>query len=510
MCKGGDYIKKLIIFFFIVVFYTLIAVESLASTEFTMEDEISLNIYETKKIPYSLISSEDIKISWTIENSKIAAVTKKGLLKGLTVGMTNLTAFANGISESSTVYIKEPVPCVDINYTKNIIFGFEPLSEYLINNELYFSDFDGNIPIENKWLGKTLQISKKNDIEKCSSDKAFLFIEHTHNFIYTETVMPTCETQGYDIYKCTCEEILKTNYKSPLEHQLSGYLYDGEMHYQKCLRGDCDYVTQRNYHCFDNTDNTCEICGFKREMYQGIDNSEHNPFKHTYHEFDNDCDEICNVCNFKRSVAHCFDNDCDTTCNICNFKRTVYHSFDNECDEICNICGKKIDTQHKISKNYLSNETSHYKKCEICGKIFNMQNHIFDNSCDTTCNICKFKRSVTHSFSDTYSYNKKFHYNVCTVCKKKFNKTPHTYDNKYDSVCNICGFTRKLKANSVTSDNSNSYNNKNKKSDNKVPEKEIYYNKNKINYPIIFITVFAVIVFIVLTFILKEHKKPRT
>ena len=118
MCKGGGCIKKLIIFFFIVVFYTLIAVESL------------------KKIPYSLISPEDIKISWTIENSKIAAVTKKGVLKGLAVGMTNLTAFANGISESSTVYIKEPVPCVDINYTKNIIFGFEPLSEYLINNEL--------------------------------------------------------------------------------------------------------------------------------------------------------------------------------------------------------------------------------------------------------------------------------------------------------------------------------------------------------------------------------------
>ena len=139
-----------------------------------------------------------------------------------------------------------------------------------------------------------------------------------------------------------------------------------------------------------------------------------------------------------------------------------------------------------------------------------MQNHIFDNSCDTTCNICKFKRSVTHSFSDTYSYNKKFHYNVCTVCKKKFNKTPHTYDDKYDSVCNICGFTRKLKTNSVTSDNSNSYNNKNKKSDNNVSEEEFYYNKNRINYSIVFIGVFTVIVFMILIFILKEHKKPRT
>lgn len=511
MCKGGGCIKKLIVILLIFVFNILISIESLASTEFTMEDEISLNVYETKKVPYILISPDDIKITWVVANTEIATVTKKGVLKGLAVGMTKLTAFANGISENSTVYIKEPVPFVNVNYTKNIIFGFEPLSEYLINNEIYFSDFDGNIPIENKWLGKTLEISKKNDIEKCSSDKVSLFIEHTHSFLFSETVMPTCETQGYDIYKCTCEEILKTNYKSPLEHQLSGYLYDGEMHYQKCLRNDCDYVTQKSYHDFDNTDDyTCNICGFKRKAYQEIDDAGYNAFQDTHHEFDNDCDETCNVCNFKRIVTHCFDNNCDTTCNICNFERVVYHSFDNECDEICNICGKKIDNAHRISNNYLSNETSHYKKCELCGKIFNMQNHIFDNSCDTTCNICKFKRSVTHSFSDTYFYNTKFHYNVCTVCKKKFNKTTHTYDDKYDSVCNICGFTRKLKTNSVTSDNSNSYNNKNKKSDNKVSEKEFYYNKNKINYPIMFITVFAVIVFIVLTFILKEHKKPRT
>lgn len=508
MCKGGDYIKKLIIFFFIVVFYTLIAVESLASTEFTMEDEISLNVYETKKVPYILISPDDIKITWVVENSEIAAVTKKGVLKGLAVGMTNITAFANGISENSTVYIKEPVPFVNVNYTKNIIFGFEPLSEYLINNELYFSDFDGNIPIENKWLGKTLEISKKNDIEKCSSDKAFLFIEHTHNFIYTETVMPTCETQGYDIYKCTCEEVIIANYISPLKHQLSGYLYDGEMHCQRCLRSGCDYVTQQGYHDFDNTDDgTCSVCGFKREVHKETDNDDYTSFEHTHHEFDNECDETCNICNFKRIVTHCFDNDCDTTCNICSFERVVYHSFDNECDEICNICGKKVDTAHKISNNYLSDENSHYKKCEICGKTFNTENHIFDNSCDTTCNICKFKRNISHSFSDMYSYNAKFHYNVCTVCKKRFNKTSHIYDDKYDSVCNICGFKRKIKTNSVASDNSDSYNKANKKSDNKVSEKEIYYNKNKINYPIVFITVFAVIIFMVLLFIFKEHKK---
>lgn len=508
LCKGGGCMKKLIIIFILFVFDTLISVESIASSELTVESEISLNVYETKKILYSLVAPDDIKISWTIENSKIAAVTKKGLLKGLTVGMTQLTAFVNGISESSTVYIKEPVPCVDINYTKNIIFGFTPLSEYLINNEIYFSDFYGNIPIENKWLGKTIEISKQNDIEECSSDEIVLYIEHTHNFLFSETITPTCECQGYDIYKCICGERMITNYTSPLEHQLSDYLYDSELHYKKCLRDDCDYVTQRNYHSFDSADNTCKICGFKREICQEIDNADYNSIGHTYHEYDNACDEICNICNFKRSVAHCFDNACDTTCNICNFERVVYHSFDNECDEICNICGKKIDTAHNISKNYLSNETSHYKKCEICGKIFNMQNHIFDNSCDTTCNICKFKRSVTHSFSDTYSYNTKFHYNVCTVCKKKFNKTPHTYDDKYDSVCNICGFTRKLKTNAVTSDNSNSYNNK--KPDNKVSEKEFYYNKNKINYPIVFIDVFTVTVLLVLLFIFKEHKKPRT
>ena len=517
------------------IFDVFIAVKCMAAFDLILNNEIFITVYETKKVPYSLISLDDIKITWSTENTEIATITSKGTLKGQNVGKTKITASANGVFKNFIVFVKESIPCLDINYNSNTIFGFDPLSEYLIGNKIYLSDSDGKINIQNEWLGKTVEISKKNSIEECSSDKVSLFIEHTHNFFLFKTVTPTCLEKGYDSYKCICGETKEANYKSSLNHHLSNFLYDDKTHYQKCLRDNCDYTTAKNYHTFDNScDNTCDICGFKRTVEHKFDNkcdSDCNicEYKRTvYHEFDNDCDEICNNCKLKRTVLHTFDNDCDTVCNICNSKRVAIHNFDNECDETCNICGYKRKTEHKyenlcddtcnicqqkrnivhsISKIYSMDETSHFFECKICSKIFNKEDHIFDNSCDTTCNICKFKRNVTHSFADEYFYNAKFHYNVCTVCKKKFNKTPHTYDDKYDSVCNICGFTRKLKANAVTSNNFGSYNKANKKSDNKVSEKEFYYNKNKINYPIVFIGVFTVIVLLVLLFVFKECKK---
>ena len=40
---------------------------------------------------------------------------------------------------------------------------------------------------------------------------------HTHNYEYTETVAPTCEAMGYDLYTCECGQTERKNY-APAAH----------------------------------------------------------------------------------------------------------------------------------------------------------------------------------------------------------------------------------------------------------------------------------------------------
>lgn len=43
-------------------------------------------------------------------------------------------------------------------------------------------------------------------------------LEHSHTFEFVNTVAPTCAGQGYDLYKCACDEEEKRNFVNALEH----------------------------------------------------------------------------------------------------------------------------------------------------------------------------------------------------------------------------------------------------------------------------------------------------
>ena len=84
------------------------------------------------------------------------------------------------------------------------------------------------------------------------------------------------------------------------------------------------------------------------------------------HEFDNDCDAICNICGVSRQVpGHAYDDECDTTCNVCNETRTAPHKYANDCDKECDLCKTTRTADHK-----------------------------YDNLDDAECNVCKEIREV--------------------------------------------------------------------------------------------------------------------
>ena len=430
--KGGGSIKRLLIISFVIILDALIAFQTFAYAEIITEDEIFVTLYEAKKIPY-LIQQDDVKIIWTVEDSKIASISSRGKVKGLSVGKTKITAMAGEISNNCTLYVKEPLPSLETSYKSNTIFGFEPSSKYIINDKTYISDTDGKIPIQNEWLGKTIKISKKNTIEKCCSDSISLFIEHMHDFFILSTVAPTCLLSGYTIHRCICGETLNDDFVPATGHLLSGFSYDEDGHYQKCLNETCDYIKKGAHNFLNGCDTTCNTCGFKRVAE---------------HQFDGPCDTNCNICNyvrtvshkyesyysdtciicgFKRDILHIFDNECDAECNICGFTRAIKHKFDNECDEACNICGHLRVIEHKY-------ENPCDEVCDICGYKRKTE-HKYENQCDEICDICGCKRTIEHKYENLCD-------EVCDICGYK-RKTEHKYENQCDEICDICGYKRK-------------------------------------------------------------------
>lgn len=107
------------------------------------------------------------------------------------------------------------------------------------------------------------------------------------------------------------------------------------------------------------------------------------------HTYDNDCDPICNVCDFERQVGdHIYDHDCDIYCNSCGLERepSGKHTYDFPCATLCNYCGAP-----RIGEG----------------------EHTYSDVCDVTCDFCSEIREV-----------------------------PHFYDDIYDADCNRCGAVR--------------------------------------------------------------------
>ena len=57
------------------------------------------------------------------------------------------------------------------------------------------------------------------------------------------------------------------------------------------------------------------------------------------HTYTNKCDDICNICDFKRiDTPHLYNNVCDAICNLCSEERIPPHSYDTTYDLECNLC----------------------------------------------------------------------------------------------------------------------------------------------------------------------------
>ena len=102
---------------------------------------------------------------------------------------------------------------------------------------------------------------------------------HTHNYVESAIVAPTCTTDGYTVMKCSCGDSYNTNYVSASHNYVAaetvapGCASEGYT-VMRCTCGDTyttNTVPANGNHLFtDHKDTTCENCSYTRTVTPGV------------------------------------------------------------------------------------------------------------------------------------------------------------------------------------------------------------------------------------------------
>ncbi len=191
------------------------------------------------------------------------------------------------------------------------------------------------------------------------------------------------------------------------------------------------------------------------------------------HQYDNDCDDTCNICSETRTVQHAWVVVGETPAPDCNTPGTVTYE--------CSKCGatKTENTQpgHKYADAY--DADGHFQKCSACGSETTHEPHSYEwkgtaqghyhvcTECefedennvvahtpgpeatefeDQVCTACQYvlekAKHQCDTFEETWQGDGRGHRHRCKECGKYSDFEPHEFENECDADCGICGYTR--------------------------------------------------------------------
>lgn len=256
---------------------------------------------------------------------------------------------------------------------------------------------------------------KQATCQTCGATETETIPKKEHNFgTWITTKETTCTEDGTSQRKCT-----NCNHTEYRTNSAVGYhTYTNEC---DAVCNACNFERTITHTYSNDCDKVCNICSYERSVGE--------------HIYTNVCDTSCNECGNKRQITHTYDNDCDAICNVCSNERTISHTYTNTCDTMCNIC----DFERTITHTY-SNDCD--KECNVCNHERSVSEHIYTNACDTSCNECGIERQITHTYDNACDTN-------CNVCNAVRTVEPHTYDDEYDETCNVCGVIRDVPMNPI-------------------------------------------------------------
>ncbi len=123
------------------------------------------------------------------------------------------------------------------------------------------------------------------------------------------------------------------------------------------------------------------------------------------------------------------------------------HTYDNDCDRMCNGCDYTREVEHSYSSLWAKDENSHYFACIVCGDKKDESAHSYDDACDGICEVCSYVRNTAHSYNTEFSSDKDYHWYECSVCGSKNDIAEHTPGKEATETkaqtCTVCGYTIK-------------------------------------------------------------------
>lgn len=132
----------------------------------------------------------------------------------------------------------------------------------------------------------------------------------------------------------------------------------------------------------------------------------------------------CTVCGWAEDQeAHVYTDDDDLDCDVCGLVRNCEHDGDTVCtangskhDVACARCGEALKS---VELTWVSAETGHCSKCDVCGET-----------------------SAEEAHEIAYSYNNDTHTAKCGVCGYEAAAEAHVYTDEEDNDCDVCGKTK--------------------------------------------------------------------
>ena len=163
----------------------------------------------------------------------------------------------------------------------------------------------------------------------------------------------------------------------------------------------------------------------------------------------------CTVCNRilvpAKGHTHKWDTKYTTdaeshwyACSGCNEKKDAKaHDFANDCDPLCETCQYTRETTHKFGTEWSSDETGHFHACSVCGEKTDLAEHApgveATETTAQTCTACGFELAPalghTHVFGEVWEKDDVNHWHVC-ACGEKADEAAHEWDDGV--VCKVC------------------------------------------------------------------------
>ena len=141
------------------------------------------------------------------------------------------------------------------------------------------------------------------------------------------------------LYKVSYKEDKNHHYNIPAEirinegtgpvpshtHTYGAWVSDDTNHWHECTDASCSSIKDKAVHVYDNdADTTCNICGYVRTITPPTPSH-----THTYGAWVSDDTNHWHECtdascgSIKDKAVHVYDNDMDDTCNVCGYKRVL-------------------------------------------------------------------------------------------------------------------------------------------------------------------------------------------